>query len=101
VILAASDELLNQVANVLREHQEIVKVEVQGYTDNRGTAPRNLKLSQRRAAAVVKWLTTAGGIVDDRLSSKGYGIEEPIADNDTEQGRQKNRRVQFKILQTK
>jgi OOP family OmpA-OmpF porin len=101
VILPASDELLNQVATVLREHQEIVKVEVQGHTDNRGGAARSLKLSQRRAAAVVKWLTTAGGIVDDRLSTKGYGAEDSIADNDTEEGRQKNQRVVFKILETK
>jgi OmpA-OmpF porin, OOP family len=101
VISNQSDELLNQVAGVLREHQEIAKVEVQGHTDNRGGAGQNQKLSQRRAAAVVKWLTTAGGVVDDRLTAKGYGMAEPIADNDTEEGRQKNRRVVFKILESK
>jgi outer membrane protein OmpA-like peptidoglycan-associated protein len=101
VILPESNELLTQVANVLREHSEILKIEVQGHTDNRGGAAYNQKLSQRRAASVVKWLTAAGGIVDDRLSSKGYGMDDPIADNDAAEGRQKNRRVQFKILESK
>ncbi len=99
-ILPASDELLQQVANVLREHSEILEIEVQGHTDNRGQAGYNKKLSQRRAASVVKWLTTKGGIEESRLVSQGYGMESPIADNDTDEGRQKNRRVEFKIQKT-
>jgi OOP family OmpA-OmpF porin len=101
VILPESDELLKQVANVLTEHPEILKIEVQGHTDNKGGAAYNQKLSQRRAASVMKWLTGKGSVVADRLSSKGYGMDAPIADNDTAEGRQKNRRVQFKILETK
>lgn len=99
VIMKESDDLLTQVANVLAEHPEIVRIEVQGHTDNRGGKKYNLKLSERRAAAVVKWLVTRGSVDRSRLSSHGYGMEEPIADNDSPEGRQQNRRVQFKILE--
>jgi OmpA-OmpF porin, OOP family len=97
-IKKASDDLLMQVAMVLAEHPEILKIEIQGHTDNRGGKKYNLKLSERRAAAVMKWLVQRGSLDAGRLSSHGYGMEEPIADNDTSEGRQKNRRVQFKIL---
>ncbi len=100
VILPASDELLQQVADVLREHPELKRMQVQGHTDNRGNPNMNLKLSQRRAASVVKWLSTRGGIDAARLDAKGYGLTEPVESNDTEPGRQKNRRVQFKILES-
>jgi outer membrane protein OmpA-like peptidoglycan-associated protein len=98
-ILPQSDELLGQVADVLREHAEIRKIEVQGHTDNRGGAAYNRNLSQRRAASVVKWLTTKGQIDAERLVAKGYGMDTPIADNGTDEGRQQNRRVEFKILE--
>ena len=94
-----SDELLTQVAMVLAEHPEIIKVEVQGHTDNRGGKRYNKKLSDRRAAAVVKWLVKRGDVDPSRLTSYGYGMEEPIAENTTREGRQKNRRVQFKIVE--
>lgn len=97
VILPASDELLGQVAEVLREHPEIKNVEVQGHTDNRGSAAYNKKLSERRATSVVRWLTTRGQIDDSRLTPRGYGMDQPLDDNSTEAGRQRNRRVQFKI----
>jgi outer membrane protein OmpA-like peptidoglycan-associated protein len=100
VILPASDELLQQVSQVLNEHPELKRMEVQGHTDNRGNPNYNLKLSQRRAASVVKWLTTRGGVDASRLEAKGYGLAEPIESNDTELGRQKNRRVQFKVLES-
>jgi outer membrane protein OmpA-like peptidoglycan-associated protein len=99
VILPASDDLLTQVATVFAEHTEIKKIEVQGHTDNRGGKQYNMKLSQRRAASVVKWLTTRGHVDRARLTSQGYGFDQPISDNDTPEGRQKNRRVQFKILE--
>jgi OOP family OmpA-OmpF porin len=98
-ILKASDDLLTQVAMVLAEHPEIVKVEVQGHTDNRGGKKYNQRLSEKRAAAVVKWLTKKGNVDPGRLTSHGYGMEEPLTDNDTPEGRQKNRRVQFKIVE--
>ena len=99
VILPVSDDLLRQVAGVLVEHPEIVKLEVQGHTDNRGGKKYNRKLSQKRAASVMKWLVTFGQIDSGRLSAHGYGLEQPIADNATPEGRQKNRRGQFKIVE--
>ena len=99
VILPVSDDLLRQVAAVLVEHPEIAKVEVQGHTDNRGGKAYNRKLSQKRADSVKKWLVNYGQIDGGRLSARGYGPDEPLSDNSTPEGRQKNRRVQFKILE--
>jgi OOP family OmpA-OmpF porin len=99
VILPASDELLQQVAEVLREHDEIKKIEVQGHTDNRGGVAFNKKLSERRAASVKKWLVTRGQVDESRLVSQGFGMDSPIADNATDEGRQANRRVEFKIVE--
>ncbi|AKT37490.1 OmpA family protein [Chondromyces crocatus] len=97
-IRAVSNELLDEVAGVLADHPEILKIEVQGHTDNRGAAAYNRKLSQDRADSVVKALAQRG-IAASRLSAKGYGPDTPIADNKTEAGRQKNRRVQFQITE--
>ena len=99
VILPVSDDLLRQVAGVLAEHPEIAKLEVQGHTDSRGGKGYNRKLSQKRADSVRKWLVNYGQVDSSRLSSHGYGMDEPIADNATPEGRQKNRRVQFKIIE--
>jgi outer membrane protein OmpA-like peptidoglycan-associated protein len=93
-----SDDLLTQVRDVLQEHPEIKKIEVQGYTDNVGQEKFNQKLSQDRADAVRQWLIQHG-IPAEKLSAKGYGSQSPIADNKTPEGRQKNRRVQFKITE--
>jgi outer membrane protein OmpA-like peptidoglycan-associated protein len=97
VILPQSDELLTQVSAVLREHSEIKLIEVQGHTDNRGGAAYNKKLSERRATSVMRWLTQRGDIAASRLTAKGYGMDQPLDDNSTDAGRQRNRRVQFKI----
>jgi len=102
VILKESDDLLSNVARVLTEHPEITKVLVEGHTDNQGTQAYNQNLSERRAASVKKWLVARGKIDTGRLDSKGFGMDRPIAPNDTDDGRQKNRRVEFKIVdQTK
>ncbi len=73
VILKASDELLFEVAVVMSEHPEIRKIEVQGHTDNRGGKRYNLKLSDKRAASVVKWLVKKGDVEAARLSSLTAG----------------------------
>lgn len=96
-IKAESDPLLDEVASVFTQHPEITKVEVQGHTDNRGAAAMNKKLSQARADAVRKALL-ARGIAAERLTAKGYGPDKPVEDNATDEGRQKNRRVQFLIV---
>ncbi len=98
VIKKVSDDLLDQVANVLREHPEIIKVEVQGHTDDRGYRALNDTLSQARANAVMKAMIQRG-ISADRLTAKGYGQNRPLVENTTEEGRQKNRRVQFIIVE--
>jgi outer membrane protein OmpA-like peptidoglycan-associated protein len=69
-------------------------VEIHGYTDNTGTAARNLKLSQERAEAVRQWFI-AKGIAAERLVSKGFGAENPIVPNDTAENRARNRRIEF------
>lgn len=93
-----SDEILSEVAGVLKDHGEITKLEVQGHTDDKGNEVTNKQLSQARAESVMKALV-AKGVAADRLTAKGYGQEVPIADNKTEEGRAKNRRVQFRILE--
>jgi len=96
-IKPASNDLLDQVAAVLTQHPEMLKVEVQGHTDNRGSAALNKKLSQARADAVKKAMVQRG-VSADRLVTKGYGPDKPIDENGTDEGRQRNRRVQFVIL---
>jgi outer membrane protein OmpA-like peptidoglycan-associated protein len=96
-IKKVSDPLLDKVAAVFKQHTEIAKVEVQGHTDNQGSPAHNKTLSQRRAEAVLKALVKRG-IAKGRLVAKGFGQEAPIADNGTPEGRQENRRVQFKIV---
>jgi outer membrane protein OmpA-like peptidoglycan-associated protein len=97
-IKKVSDPLLDEVAGVLKEHSEIKKIEVQGHTDNKGLAAQNKTLSQARADAVMKALVKRG-IEAKRLTAKGYGQDKPVATNDTDEGRQKNRRVQFAIVE--
>ncbi len=98
-ILPASDGILQAVKKILTEHPEITKVSIEGHTDNRGGAALNTNLSRARAASVQRWLV-ANGIDAGRLSSAGYGPDRPLADNDSDAGRQKNRRVEFHIVDT-
>jgi K(+)-stimulated pyrophosphate-energized sodium pump len=74
-----------------------VSVGLEGYTDNTGDADANKKLSLDRAVAV-KNIMTKGGIDDARISTTGYGQENPITSNDTEQGRAKNRRLELVVV---
>ncbi|HEX4340921.1 MAG TPA: OmpA family protein [Polyangiaceae bacterium] len=97
-ILPASDTVLEAVRKILADHAEIGKLSVEGHTDNRGSAPYNKALSTRRAASVMKWLTSHG-VDAKRLSSVGFGLEHPLDTNDTEEGRQTNRRVEFHLVE--
>ena len=96
-IKSESHSLLNEVASVIKENPQIKAILVEGHASAEGGAAHNLKLSDRRAKSVMKYLTKEGAIDKGMLSAKGYGIERPIADNDTEEGRIKNRRVEFTI----
>ncbi|XXY54693.1 OmpA family protein [Sorangium sp. So ce269] len=100
VLRPESDAVLGEVARVLAEHPEVKLVEVQGHTDQTGTAEHNRRLGQARADSVVAWLV-AHGVARERLTAKGYGSDRPIADNVTEEGRAKNRRVEFRVVSTK
>ena len=73
-----------------------MKIEISGHTDNKGTADYNKKLSESRAKAVLDYLVKKG-ISPDRMTSAGYGMEKPMAANDSEGGRQLNRRTEFEI----
>lgn len=87
---------LENLKKILSDNPSI-KVEISGHTDNKGSDEYNQKLSENRAKSVVEWLTNKG-IKSDRLVYKGYGESVPIATNDTDEGRQLNRRTEFKIL---
>jgi outer membrane protein OmpA-like peptidoglycan-associated protein len=89
-----SDPVLQKVLALLKARLDL-KLEVQGHTDNVGGADYNQKLSEARANTVVNWLK-AKGITADRLSARGYGLTKPIADNGSDEGRAKNRRVELK-----
>ena len=88
--------VLNEVADVLRQNPGLM-VEVQGHTDNRGTAVYNKRLSEKRAESVMKYFIK-NGIEPERLSSSGYGLTIPIFPNDTPENRAGNRRVELKPL---
>jgi outer membrane protein OmpA-like peptidoglycan-associated protein len=90
--------LLDQVASVMKAHQEIKKIVVEGHTDDQGPDDFNMDLSKRRAASVMKYLIDRG-VDAARLSSEGYGETRPIDNNKTKAGREKNRRVEMKILE--
>ncbi len=92
----ACDPTMKQIAKIVKETPGF-HVQVDGHTDNVGNAETNKKLSQARAEAVVKYLVEKKGVDAKRLSAKGWGDTQPIADNKTAKGRAKNRRVDFTV----
>lgn len=91
----ASEEQLTNIASILKAYPE-VQIRIGGYTDNTGDPAANMQLSQQRAENVMGEITRLG-VEPSRVSAKGYGEENPIADNSTEQGRQKNRRISLRV----
>lgn len=87
---------MNDIATTLKQNPQIRNMIVEGHTDSRGDEDKNQALSERRAAAVLKYLVNKG-VESSRLESRGYGPDQPIADNDTPNGREQNRRVEFII----
>ena len=88
-----SEQTLTQILKLLTDTADL-KLRIEGYTDNVGQAAANQALSDRRAQAVVAWLTSHG-VAGARLAAKGLGAANPVADNVTEDGRAKNRRVEL------
>lgn len=82
---------------VLLKKEKTLKIEISGHTDATGTDAINTQLSADRAKAVYTYVS-AKGITLDKLTYKGYGKTKPVSSNDTEQGRQQNRRVEFTII---
>jgi outer membrane protein OmpA-like peptidoglycan-associated protein len=99
VIKPESFNLLQQVGLVLRSNPDILKVEIQGHTDSRGSAEYNKKLSEARAEAVKTYLVEEASIDAERLDAKGYGEEKLLDESGTEQAMARNRRVEFKITE--
>ncbi len=98
VILPESFGILTEIADTVIRHPEIKRLEVQGHTDNSGTADHNQLLSEQRAEAVRAWLVQHGAGAD-RLVARGYGQDRPLVPNVTAGNRAQNRRVQFIILE--
>lgn len=92
-ILPDSENVLGEIVKMLQQNPD-VKLSVEGHTDNVGAAAGNQTLSEKRAQAVVAWLT-AHGVSPARLSAKGWGQAKPVADNTSDDGRAKNRRVEL------
>ncbi len=95
IIERKSYPVLDNVAKIMLAHPEY-KLEISGYTDNTGKASSNLKLSKARAAAAKAYFIK-DGVNGSRMTSEGYGIENPRATNETAEGRALNRRVEFKV----
>ena len=91
-----SAEILNQIINVLKKFPNS-RFRIEGHTDSTGKKAKNIELSQNRADAVKIYLIQ-GGIASDRLESKGYGPEKPIASNKNKKGRALNRRVEINLI---
>lgn len=96
-IRSASRPVLERAVSVLSKHPT-VRIEISGHTDSTGRYDHNLDLSARRAAAVKHYLVDHG-VAEDRILTRGAGPDEPVADNTVSDGRQKNRRIEFRILE--
>ncbi len=93
VVKPESQPVIDQIIALLKENSSL-KVSIEGHTDNTGTAQRNKTLSEQRAQSVLN-AVLKGSIEKERLSSKGWGQDKPMADNKTEEGKAKNRRVEI------
>jgi OmpA-OmpF porin, OOP family len=93
----ASQEQLTNIAEILKAYPQ-VKIRIGGYTDNTGDTAANVQLSQQRADNVMAELTRLG-VDPSRMTAKGYGEENPLADNSTDAGRQKNRRISLRVME--
>ena len=89
-----SAKVLGEIGNLLARKPDW-RLRIEGHTDNVGNPKSNQDLSDRRAQAVKAWLTSKQGVKPERLETKGFGDTKPVADNQTEAGRAKNRRVEL------
>jgi OOP family OmpA-OmpF porin len=95
-VLSVSFAILDELAKVIQENPHVQKVSIEGHASEEGEEQHNLLLSKARAEAVRQYLV-AKGVSQERLSSVGFGESKPLASNETEAGRETNRRVEFHI----
>lgn len=101
-IRPAAEPVLQQVADIIKQYPDS-NVLIQGYTDSKGSDSYNLRLSEKRAQSVKRWLVTKGGAGENKITTKGLGEANPVAPNenpdgsDNPEGRQKNRRVEITV----
>lgn len=93
-----SEPVLSAVAAAMTQNPQILRLSVEGHTDSRGSAALNRELSRERAVAVVDWLVSHG-VAPQRLVGVGFGPDHPIDSNTTDEGRQNNRRVEFRVIE--
>jgi OOP family OmpA-OmpF porin len=94
-----SFQLLDDIAKIMKDHPEVKKVAIEGHASADGDDNQNLVLSDARAKSVMAYLVGKGGVDAKRLTAEGFGEKKPIADNNTEEGRIKNRRVEFNVVE--
>lgn len=92
-LLPESFQELNKLVNIMQRNATMT-INIKGHTDDEGNVEHNQKLSENRANSVYNYLVQQG-IKENRLSHEGHGLSQPIAENNTSEGRQKNRRVEF------
>ena len=92
-----SDSLMEEIIKVLKDAPHIKKVAIEGHTSGEGKDKYNLKLSDQRAKAVMDYLVSKGALPKEMFTAKGFGETKMIADESTEEGKEKNRRVEFNI----
>lgn len=99
-ILDVSFSLLDEIASVIKSAPHVKKIEIGGHASTEGSDSHNMKLSDRRAKSVMTYLTEKAGVKAELLTAKGFGETKPLADpEETEADREKNRRVEFLILE--
>ena len=96
LILQASFALMDELAKVMQENPQVQKVSIEGHASDEGEDKHNLLLSKARAEAVRAYLVSKG-VSTERMTSTGYGETRPLVSNDTDAGREQNRRVEFHI----
>ena len=94
-----SDSLMQEIINVIKENPHIKKLAIEGHTSSEGSDKYNLKLSDKRAKAVMDYLVKKGELPKEMFTAKGFGEGKPIAEESTEEGKEKNRRVEFNITE--
>lgn len=94
-----SFSLLHDIAEVIKKNPHVKKISIEGHASAEGNAAYNKRLSDARAKAVLDHLVKKEGVEASRLVAKGWGVEKPIAPNDTEENREKNRRVEFLVVE--